>query len=78
MLCSRVPGAGKKMTFRHDLVNTVNVLITTYRNHTKVVIVSVVKRHAGFVDDQPEFNRELVEWLLPDAFHEGAPESEGD
>lgn len=51
-------------------VTQVNILITTYRNHTKVLIAKVIDKHSDFDDDQPEYNRELVNWYLPDAFHE--------
>jgi hypothetical protein len=48
----------------------VKILVTTYRHVVKQIIVALVDKSIGFVPGDKRFNRRLVKWLLPDAFHE--------
>ncbi|KAF8597065.1 hypothetical protein BDV93DRAFT_562728 [Ceratobasidium sp. AG-I] len=59
-------------------ITCVKNLVTTYRHNVKDVVASLVERMCGFSAGHRSYNRKLVRWLLPDAFHEGLPEIRGD
>ncbi|KAF8593939.1 hypothetical protein BDV93DRAFT_565965 [Ceratobasidium sp. AG-I] len=59
-------------------ITCVKTLVTTYRHSVKDVIMPLVERWSGFSEGHKSYNRKLARWLLPDAFHEGFPESGGD
>ena len=45
-------------------------LVTAYRHSVKEAVVLLVEKYLGFTDGEQRYNRELVEWFLPDRFQE--------